>query len=363
MATIVPRKKTDGSTVYTAQIRLRIDGRAYSESKTFFKRTMAVAWANERADEIKRNPALAARTEGAGVSIRDLIERYLADRAGVEPLGRSKASHLKMLASMAIAEVPALALTRQQLVAHVQARRLAGAGPSTAANDLIWLRVVFRYARTALGLPLDRLVIDDAAELCRAERLTGSSLKRSRRPSDAELVQLRDWFCAPRLYGRASEQTSGAPMYLIMWFAIYSCRRMSEIFSLRLADFDREHRTWLVRDVKNPGGSGGNHLEMRVTDRLLEVIDAIIAQVPRKDDRLLPFNAKTIGTYWSNHLKLCGIEDLHFHDLRHEGCSRLAEDGLSIPQIQQVSLHESWGSLQVYVNTRLRKTARVEFEP
>jgi len=50
-----------------------------------------------------------------------------------------------------------------------------------------------------IGLPLDRLVIDDAAELCRAERLTGSSRRRSRRPSDAELVQLHDWFCAPRL--------------------------------------------------------------------------------------------------------------------------------------------------------------------
>lgn len=359
MATIVQRKKKDGSTVYTAQIRLRVDGRVYSESQTFNKRAIAVSWADEREDEIKHNPAIAARPGSGGVSIRYLIEQYLTDRAGVEPLGRTKAAHLRMLASMAIAEVPALALSRQQLVAHVQARRLAGAGPSTVANDLIWLRVVFRYARTALGLPLDRSVIDDAAELCRAERLTGSSRRRSRRPSDAELLQLRDWFCAPRLSGRASS----APMYLIMWFAIYSCRRMSEIFSLRLADFDREHMTWLVRDVKNPGGSSGNHLEMRVTDRLLKVIDAILAQVPRKDDRLLPFNAKTIGTYWGNHLKLCGIEDLHFHDLRHEGCSRLAEDGLSIPQIQQVSLHESWSSLQVYVNTRPRKTARVEFEP
>ncbi|OZB74908.1 MAG: hypothetical protein B7X37_04115 [Halothiobacillus sp. 14-55-98] len=31
MATIVQRKKKDGSTVYTAQIRLRVDGRVYSD--------------------------------------------------------------------------------------------------------------------------------------------------------------------------------------------------------------------------------------------------------------------------------------------------------------------------------------------
>lgn len=133
---------------------------------------------------------------------------------------------------------------------------------------------------------------------------------------------------------------------------------------MRLSDFDREHMTWLVRDVKNPAGSAGNHREMLVPDRLLPVINAILERVPRVpgDDRLLPFKASSIGTYWGKQLKILGIEDLRFHDLRHEGCSRLAEDGWSIPQIQHVSLHESWSSLQVYVNMRKRKTARVEFE-
>ena len=49
-------------------------------------------------------------------------------------------------------------------------------------------------------------------------------------------------------------------------------------------------------------------------------------------------------------MHMLDIHDLHFHDLRHEGCSRLAESGLSIPEIQQVSLHDSWSSLQIYVN-------------
>lgn len=152
-------------------------------------------------------------------------------------------------------------------------------------------------------------------------------------------------------------------MGLIMWFAIYSCRRLDEICRLRLSDYDREHGVWTVRDLKHPGGSRGHDREMRVSERLAPLVDVIIKQVsrPAGDDRLFPLNSRSVGTFWQRQIKVLGVEDLHFHDLRHEGCSRLAEDGLTIPEIQAVSLHESWGSLQVYVNQRPRKSARAEW--
>lgn len=358
MASIVARKRNDGSTAYTAQIRLRVGGRMHTESKTFNKRQAALAWAEEREAELRRDPAASARSAHRVATVGDLIDKYISERGAIEPMGRSKLSHLRLLQSFDLASVVASDITPMRLVEHVRARRLAGTGPSTVANDLIWLRVVFRYARTAMGMHVDVHAIDDASEVCRAERIIARPKRRTRRPTDDELRRITKWFGAPKV-----AKIKGPPMNLIMWFAIYSCRRMSEIFDLRLPDFDREHMTWLVRDLKNPGGSAGNHREMLVPERLLPVIDTILERVPRApgDDRLLPFNANSVGTYWGKQLKLLGIDDLHFHDLRHEGCSRLAEDGLSIPQIQQVSLHESWSSLQVYVNMRKRKTARVEF--
>jgi len=47
-----------------------------------------------------------------------------------------------------------------------------------------------------------------------------------------------------------------------------------------------------------------------------------------------------------------GIDDLHFHDLRHEGCSRLFELGWTIPQVASVSGHRSWQSLKRYSHLR-----------
>lgn len=46
------------------------------------------------------------------------------------------------------------------------------------------------------------------------------------------------------------------------------------------------------------------------------------------------------------------IEDLHFHDLRHEGISRLFEIGYTIPRAASVSGHRSWSSLQRYSHIR-----------
>ena len=49
---------------------------------------------------------------------------------------------------------------------------------------------------------------------------------------------------------------------------------------------------------------------------------------------------------------LLGIENLHFHDLRHEGVSRLFEMGLSLPRVAAVSGHRSWTTLKRYTHLR-----------
>jgi site-specific recombinase XerD len=46
------------------------------------------------------------------------------------------------------------------------------------------------------------------------------------------------------------------------------------------------------------------------------------------------------------------IHDLRFHDLRHEATSRLFEAGYSIVEVQQFTLHDSWGTLSRYTHLR-----------
>lgn len=46
------------------------------------------------------------------------------------------------------------------------------------------------------------------------------------------------------------------------------------------------------------------------------------------------------------------INDLHFHDLRHEATSRLFEQGYQIQEVAIVTGHRSWDMLKRYTQLR-----------
>src|SRR5262245_37190476 len=83
-------------------------------------------------------------------------------------------------------------------------------------------------------------------------------------------------------------------------------------------------------------------------------------QSGRRSKRIFPYNSRSLGTAFRRACKKLGIQDLHFHDLRHEARSRLFEAGLSIEQVALVTGHKDWKMLKRYANLRpegLRKIA------
>lgn len=78
--------------------------------------------------------------------------------------------------------------------------------------------------------------------------------------------------------------------------------------------------------------------------------------------QLLPIDAASTTRVFTEACKIHGIQDLWWHDFRHEGATRLAEQGLTIPQIQQYTLHDSWSSLQRYVNLDLYRNNNLDFD-
>src|SRR5436305_1670525 len=69
-------------------------------------------------------------------------------------------------------------------------------------------------------------------------------------------------------------------------------------------------------------------------------------------ERILPFSTDAISAAFTRACRILGIEDLRFHDLRHEGISRLFEMGRTIPQVAAVSGHRSCISLKRYTHIR-----------
>ena len=336
MATITVRTRADGSKSYRAAIRIKRKGQiVYRESRTFDRKALAKDWAARRELELQEPGAL-ERVRHRGVTIGDLIKRY-QDEFGAS-FGRSKSMDMERLRTYDLADQDAIDATSQQFVAHV-VERLKTVKPQTAANDLIWLRSVFKTARSAWGIPAALEALNDAAETCRRERLTAKSAQRDRRPTLAELEKLLG-------YAQATDGRRSIPMGEIILFALFSARRQEEITRIRWADLDERSRMVIVSDMKHPTQKTGNHRRVYLTEEAW----AIIQRQPKTDERIFPYNPKSLSVRFTEWCKFLGIEDLHFHDLRHECISWLFERGWDIPRVAGVSGHTTWSSLQRYTH-------------
>jgi integrase len=267
--------------------------------------------------------------------------KYRKEVSEIRPMGRSKSAHIKFLENMNLANINVTDIKSSDLIKHVRERRKSGAGPSTVNNDLVWLRIILRYARAAWNVPVDLKTIDDAYEVLRAEKLVSKSKARSRRPTETELVCLSDYF------QNKEKHRNSMPMNDIMWFAIHSARRQSEITGLLIDDNDEKTRTGIVRNLKHPTDRE-LFRRFKYSDEAWE----IVCRHTHKEERLFPFDPKTVGASFTRACRLLEIDDLHFHDLRHEATSRLFEAGYSIIEVQQFTLHDSWGTLSRYTHLR-----------
>lgn len=341
MATIYTRRRADGSTAYTVRIRLKREGViVHEEARTFdgriHKRRDVERWAMRREDELRHPDAIRA-AQASHLTLGAAIQRYVTEYGGADAWGRSKRADLARLQGMPIAARAITQIRPHHLVDHVRERRAGGAGPATAGNDLTWLRVLFRVARPAWGLPVDVRVVDDAIQHCREQRLIERAGQRSRRPTREEMDALLDWFT--RGDGRLR-----IPMAEVVLFAMFSARRESEICLLRRADLNCERRQILVRDVKDPRVRGRTSL-VSLTDEAM----AILERQPA-GDLFFPYNPTSVAASFTRACKMLGIDDLHFHDLRHECASWLFERGWTIPQVAQVTGHRTWQVLQRYTH-------------
>ena len=76
----------------------------------------------------------------------------------------------------------------------------------------------------------------------------------------------------------------------------------------------------------------------------------IIQRQPRTSEYIFPYNSRSIQAAFTRACQILGIEDLHFHDCRHEATSRLFERGYQIHEVAQFTLHDSWNELKRYTN-------------
>jgi integrase len=328
------------------RVQVRRKGQAVSE--TFRRHEDAKTWGADAERQIERGQAVRASRIARLTTFGELIDLHVADMKEVARApGRSKEATLLML-KRRLGDLRLDQLTRERLLEFGRERSQEGAGAATVSMDLGFIKTVLVHAAAVHGLHLSAEPVDLARAALRRLGLVGKSRERDRRPTEDELERLFAYFDRKR--------QPSVPMTRVIKFAIATAMRQEEIFRVTWTDLDTRSRMLNIRDRKDPRQKRGN--DQRIPLLAVSGFDAMAlveeqrSQRSNQSDRIFPFHHKTAGTAFTRACQALRIADLHFHDLRHEGASRLFEAGFRIEHVALVTGHKDWKMLRRYTHIR-----------
>lgn len=338
---------------FTKQVRRK--GKYVNE--TFLRRKDAEECALEVERRIDRGEPALVRDCRETKTFGDLIQLHREDLLDVvKRIGRSKSASLTFrehrLGRLRIPE-----LDRERLIQFGKERVREGAGPVTLDIDLGYIKTILSHAAAVHGVILSIEPIALARIALARLGLVGKGNEREKRPTQDELDRLIAAFDANCL--------QQIPVGRIIRFAIATAMRQDEICRIEWPNFDPHKKMLLIRDRKDPRRKSGNNQRIPLLNATGYDACAIIEEqrscAGNSSGRIFPNNGRSVGAAFRRQCRDLKIDDLHFHDLRHEGTSRLFETGFSIEQVSLVTGHKDWKMLRRY--THLRPEALHEARP
>lgn len=327
--------------------RVQVRRKGKYASRTFLRKCDAEGWAVQTQRDIDQGKRPSQRLRTKAPTFGDLVDLHIQDMVEVGKRMRRSKEHVLRRLKEDLGETPLHELTKADLIAFGRRRAKQGAGPATLAIDFSFIGTVLTHAAAVHDMEVDPGELRLARYALRRLGLIAKGVERDRRPTQEELERiLHHLDTAPR---------TEIPLARIVRFAIATAMRVEEICKVTWADRDPHKRTVLIRDRKDPRFKDGNHQKVPLVGFTGFDAWALLEEQhewTRVKERCFPYNHRSVGTAFRRCVRELRIEDLHFHDLRHEGTSRLFEAGLTIEQVALVTGHKDWKMLRRYTNLR-----------
>lgn len=135
----------------------------------------------------------------------------------------------------------------------------------------------------------------------------------------------------------------------LILFAIETGMRRGELLRLRW-----DHIVWDKRVLRIPITKNGTPRTIPISTRALSVLQDLHTQRATRADaaRVFSTTEEAVKLAWQRLTTRANVDDLHFHDLRHEAVSRLFEHGLSVPEVALISGHKDARMLFRYTHPK-----------
>jgi integrase len=314
------------------QAQIRLHGHA-ALSRTFTTKRDAEVWARQIEASIERGDLPGSLAALKTVTLVQMLERY---EATVTPLKKGEASERYRLRTLRNHPIARLSLDKltPAMVTTYRVDRLRSVSPSSVRRELAILQHCLEVAKNEWAVAIQQNPVSKIKKPAEGKA-------RERRVTVEELERLRV----------ALAKCRNGLLSNIVTFAIHTGMRRGEILSIRWSDVNFDASTVHLADTKN-----GEARTVPLSSLALSAIPATDDHAP--DERVFPLSPNAVRLAWERLKRRAGINDLHFHDLRHEAISRFFELGLSIPEVALISGHRDFKMLFRYTHLRPADVAK-----
>lgn len=326
------------------QVQIRRKGFA-PITKSFHLFADAKEWARHIERQVDRGELGPDRRVLETIMLADLVTRY---RDTILPEKKSGSVEAIMLS--AFLRYPICKKRLSELTANDFAKwkdeRMSPKGarkPITAKSVkrlLSPIQHMFEIAITDWEIPLRENPLSNF-------KLKVADNKRNRRLREGEF---------DRLLEAAGKKTRNPLLIPIVRLALETAMRRGEMLALRYRDVDIERCSATIRESKN-----GYSRTIPLSSLAVAILETTMAVMSDKDKaqnaHIFPITPLALRQAWERLTKRAKIEDLHFHDLRHEAISQFFEKGLTVPEVASISGHRDIRMLLRYAHADKGKLA------
>ena len=281
-------------------------------------------------------------------TLGDVLGRYLKEVTALKRGAEIETVKINALLRDSICILKMTALSGKDIAAW-RDRRLKKVKGSTVNREMAIISHAIEIARKEWGIHVENP--------CKYVRRPPGSSSRDRR-----LINLEEHYLLEALDSVKSPYVK--PMVM---FAIETAMRRGELLSLLWENVNLDNRTVLLKETKN-----GEDRYVPLSSSAVAILQSLPRSIcgnvfPLTMDAFKKAFVRTLSRARLNYKNNCEasgvsadpkfMKGLRFHDLRHEGTSRLFEKGLNVMEVASVTGHKTLQMLMRYTHLRAQDLA------
>lgn len=317
---------------------------------TFDSVKEAKEWLSQTENKVKKGQYVQEQ-QPEKTTLYELIEQYKCQRLPQLKNEEKDSIMLSRLQRDPMARLTLDCLSPSVLVQFRDKRLAQGLANSSVVRDLAQISAVINYGRKDLLIEMSNPV----SGIRRPRLGKGRDRRLSAEEQERLLYELKSHSLEDDRDDGKKYRSGCLNEWIlpIVKFAIATAMRKSEILKLKWADVDLEKRVALLFDTKNG------------TDRGVPLSSAavqILRSLPKEEegdntDYVFKTTSEAVKKAFERARKRAMLDDLRFHDLRHEATSRIANKLPNVVELSSVTGHKSLAMLQRYYHPRAEDLA------